>query len=211
MGRKEKDSKQIESVRLRILEAAKDLFLKHGFEATSIRKIAAEINLSPTTIYLYYKDKGDIAYTLHKEGFKLLGQQFVVLQHVSSGFERLKAMGKVYLNFAMQNTDFYQLMFIMKEPMDFIAEKATCEWEEGELAFGALQQTVLDCKSEGYFKGLNENNVALSVWALVHGLCSLKLQGHLDHVAGAHLHVTQDRDLLEEAFETFIMMLDKMK
>ena len=211
MGRKEKDSKQIESVRLRILEAAKDLFLKHGFEATSIRKIAAEINLSPTTIYLYYKDKGDIAYTLHKEGFKLLGQQFVVLQHVSSGFERLKAMGKVYLNFAMQNTDFYQLMFIMKEPMDFIAEKATCEWEEGELAFGALQQTVLDCKSEGYFKGLNENNVALNVWALVHGLCSLKLQGHLDHVAGAHLHVTQDRDLLEEAFETFIMMLDKMK
>lgn len=211
MGRKEKDSKQIESVRLRILEAAKDLFLKHGFEATSIRKIAAEINLSPTTIYLYYKDKGDIAYTLHKEGFKLLGQQFVVLQHVSSGFERLKAMGKVYLNFAMQNTDFYQLMFIMKEPMDFIADKATCEWEEGELAFGALQQTVLDCKSEGYFKGLNENNVALNVWALVHGLCSLKLQGHLDHVAGAHLHVAQDSDLLEEAFETFVMMLDKMK
>ncbi len=211
MGRKEKDSKQIESVRLRILEAAKDLFLKHGFEATSIRKIAAEINLSPTTIYLYYKDKGDIAYTLHKEGFKLLGQQFVVLQHVSSGFERLKAMGKVYLNFAMQNTDFYQLMFIMKEPMDFIADKATCEWEEGELAFGALQQTVLDCKSEGYFKGLNENNVALNVWALVHGLCSLKLQGHLDHVAGAHLHVAQDSDLLEEALETFVMMLDKMK
>ncbi|WAC41184.1 TetR/AcrR family transcriptional regulator [Pedobacter sp. SL55] len=211
MGRKEKDRKQIEDVRLKILEAAKDLFLKHGFEATSIRKIAAEINLSPTTIYLYYKDKGDIAYTLHKEGFKLLGQQFVVLQHVSSGFERLKAMGKVYLNFAMQNTDFYQLMFIMREPMDFVADKLSCEWEEGELAFGALQQTVLDCKSEGYFKDLNENNVALNVWALVHGLCSLKLQGHLDHVASAHLHVAQDRDLLEEAFETFVMMLEKMK
>ncbi|MFN0257339.1 TetR/AcrR family transcriptional regulator [Pedobacter ureilyticus] len=211
MGRKEKDKKQIEDVRLRILEVAKNLFLKNGFEATSIRKIAAEIQLSPTTIYLYYKDKGEIAYTLHKEGFKLLGEQFFVLQHVESGFERLKAMGKVYLNFAIQNTDFYQLMFIMKEPIDFIADKDSCQWEEGEFAFGALLQTVLDCKAEGYFKGLNENNVALNVWSLVHGLCSLKLQGHLDHVASAHLHVPEDRDLLEEAFETFVMMLDKMK
>jgi AcrR family transcriptional regulator len=211
MGRKEKDKKQIEDVRLMILEAAKDLFLKQGFEATSIRKIAAEIKLSPTTIYLYYKDKGDIAYTLHKEGFKVLGEQFAVLRHVESGFERLKAMGKIYLEFALQNTDFYQLMFIMKEPMDFIADKDSCEWEEGEFAFGALQQTVLDCKREGYFKGLNENNVALNIWALVHGLCSLKLQGHLDHVASAHLHVPEDRNILEEAFETFVLMLDKMK
>ena len=89
MGRKEKDRKQIEDVRLRILEVAKNLFLKDGYEATSIRKIAAEVQLSPTTIYLYYKDKGDIAYTLHKEGFKLLGEQFMLLQHVESGFERL--------------------------------------------------------------------------------------------------------------------------
>ena len=211
MGRKEKDKQEIEDVRLRILEAAKNLFLKDGFEATSIRKIAAEIKLSPTTIYLYYKDKNDIAYTLHKEGFKILGQQFSVLQHVESGFERLKAMGRIYINFAIQNTDFYQLMFIMKEPMEFIAEKDFCEWEEGEFAFGALQKTVSDCKAEGYFKGMNENSVALNVWALVHGLCSLKLQGHLDHVASAHLHVPDDRNILDEAFETFVLMLEKMK
>ena len=211
MGRKEKDQQQIEDVRLRILEVAKKLFLKEGYEATSIRKIAAEIKLSPTTIYLYYKDKSDIAYTLHKEGFKILGEQFLVLQHVESGFERLKAMGRTYINFAIQNTDFYQLMFIMKEPMEFISDKGFCEWEEGEFAFGALQQTVLDCKAEGYFNGLNENNVALNIWALVHGLCSLKLQGHLDHVASAHLHVPEDRNILEEAFETLVLMLDKMK
>lgn len=211
MGRKEKDQQQIEDIRLRILEAAKKLFLKEGYEATSIRKIAAEIKLSPTTIYLYYKDKSDIAYTLHKEGFKVLGERFLVLQHVESGFERLKAMGRIYINFAIQNTDFYQLMFIMKEPMEFISDKDFCEWEEGEFAFGALQQTVLDCKLEGYFKDLNENNVALNIWALVHGLCSLKLQGHLDHVASAHLHVPEDRNILDEAFETFVLMLDKMK
>ena len=211
MGRKEKDRRRIEDVRLEILQAAKKLFLKEGFEATSIRKIAAQIKLSPTTIYLYYKDKNDIAYTLHKEGFKILGEQFSVLRHVESGFERLKAMGRIYLDFAIHNTDFYQLMFIMKEPMDFISGKDSCEWEEGEIAFGALQQTVLACKAEGYFKGLNENSVALNIWALVHGLCSLKLQGHLDLVVSAHLNVLADRNVLEEAFETLVLMLDKMK
>jgi len=211
MGRKEKDQKQIESVRLRILVAAKSLFLKEGYDATSIRKIAAKVHLSPTTIYLYYKDKADIVYTLHQEGFKILGQQFQVLQHVENAFERLKAMGRIYLNFALQNADFYQLMFIMQEPMQFISEKDQCRWEEGEQAFGALLQTVSDCKSEGYFKDLAPTTVALNIWALVHGLCSLQLQGHLEHVANVHLPALENKMVLDEAFETLVLMLQKMK
>lgn len=211
MGIKERKEKHKEDLKLKILMAAKELFLKHGYESTSLRKIAERIEISPTTIYLYYKDKSDIIYALHQEGFKLLSSQFLVLQHVEDPFERLKAMGRIYMKFALENPDFYELMFIMKEPLDFVAKHCGSEWEEGEFAFTALLATVADCKAVGYFKQVELNNMALNIWAIMHGLCSLKLQGHLDHVASAHLSVPENSTILDEAFESLILILKSLR
>ncbi|MCJ0742627.1 TetR/AcrR family transcriptional regulator [Pedobacter montanisoli] len=211
MGRKEKNEQQREGIRQMILKEAKNLFLKDGYEATSMRKIAQGAGISPTTIYLYYKDKSDMAYALHKEGFKILGKQFMVLQSVENAFERLKAMGKIYLRFALENPDFYEIMFIMKEPIEFLSKQDTCEWEEGEQAFNSLLNTVADCKKEGFFKEMDERIVALNIWALVHGLCSLKLQGHLDHVAAAHLGEDMQRDVLDDAYNGLILMISSLR
>jgi len=212
MGIKERKEKHKEDLRQRILDAAKELFLKDGYDATSIRKIAEKIEFSPTTIYLYYKDKADIMYALHQEGFILLGTQFAVLQHVHEPFERLKAMGRVYMSFALNNPDFYELMFIMKEPIEFV--KAHChdeEWEEGEQAFGALIMTVNQCKEAGYFTRFDTTTFALNIWSLMHGLCSLKLQGHLDHMTSTKIDIDGNVDWLEQTFNGFIAMLDSMK
>lgn len=212
MGIKERKEKHKEDLRQRILDAAKELFLKDGYDATSIRKIAEKIEFSPTTIYLYYKDKADIMYALHQEGFILLGTQFAVLQHVSEPFERLKAMGRVYMSFALNNPDFYELMFIMKEPIEFV--KVHCldeEWEEGEQAFSALIMTVDQCKAAGYFTKFDTTTFSLNVWSLMHGLCSLKLQGHLDHMSSTKSPLLGEDNWLEKTFDGFIAMLDTLK
>ena len=52
--------RQKEELKGKILQAAKELFMEKGFEDTSIRNIAEKIEYSPTTIYLYFKDKDDI-------------------------------------------------------------------------------------------------------------------------------------------------------
>ena len=212
MGIKERKEKHKEDLRLRILNAAKELFLKEGYDATSIRKIAEKIEFSPTTIYLYYKDKTDIMYALHQEGFKLLGTQFMVLQHVHEPFERLKAMGRVYMSFALSNPDFYELMFIQKEPIEFVKKYcADEEWEEGDKSFLALIKTVEDCQAVGYFKSFDSSTFALNVWSLMHGLCSLKLQGHLDHVASAKVPVPEGNNILDLTFDSFIKILQGLK
>ena len=211
MGIKERKEKHKEELKLRILDAAKDLFLKQGYDATSIRKIAEQIEISPTTIYLYYKDKSDIIYALHQEGFKILSSQFVVLQQVEDAFERLKAMGRIYMTFALENPDFYELMFIMKEPLDFVVKHCGSEWEEGEFAFTSLLKTVANCKEFGYFKQMDTNSMALNIWAIMHGLCGLKLQGHLDHVASVHLSVPEGSTVLNEAYDCLILILKSLK
>jgi len=164
MGIKERKERDREDTRLLILDAAKKLFTSQGYEATTIRKIAAEIEYSPTTIYLYYKDKNEILYALHREGFLLLSRQFQALAHVDSSFERLKAMGRTYIRFAVENRDFYELMFIMKEPL--LNLNTACgspqDWEEGVESFDFLLQTVEGCQQEGYFKGQDPR--LLSMW-----------------------------------------------
>jgi AcrR family transcriptional regulator len=113
--------RQKEELRAKILQAAKVLFIEKGFEETSIRNIAEKIEYSPTTIYLYFKDKDDIFHAVHQEGFKLLlNQYFKPLSHVKAPFERLKAISLAYITFAVENPELYHLMFINKVVIDSI-------------------------------------------------------------------------------------------
>lgn len=213
MGIKERKERHKEDLKARILEAAKKLFVKEGYEATSIRKIAAEIEFSPTTIYLYYKDKTDIAYALHQEGFRLLREQLGALAHVADPFERLKAMGRIYMQFAVNHPDFYELMFIMKDPMQYLKEHhPEEEWPEGERVFDGLMQTVSACKSGGYFSGMDTAEVAMLSWSVVHGLSSLYITSHFKHIADkCSSYALPDQEaLLERAFNTYVQLIQRM-
>ncbi len=212
MGIKERKTKHKEDLRKRILEAAKKLFVTAGYEATSIRKIAQEIEFSPTTIYLYYKDKSDIIYALHQEGFLMLRQDFQPLMQVDSPFERLKAIGKCYIRFALTQPDFYEVMFMMKGPMEYL--KIHCvdgEWAEGERVFDFLLQTVRDCQEVGYFQQLDVVQVAVQAWSSVHGLCSLFVSGHLKSMMEVVLDEDDQERMIEQAFRVFVHYLEATK
>jgi len=213
MGIKERKNRHKEDLRQRILNAAKMLFMKYGYEATSIRKIAAEIEFSPTTIYLYYRDKNDILYALHQEGFRMLGFSFAALEQVEHPLERLKAMGRNYLQFALEHSDFYELMFIMKEPLQWLNQDNCMseDWKEGINAFDFLYNTIIDCQKQGYFKEQDPNLFSLFVWSTVHGLCSLSLHGHFEQVVkGNKLDINPDV-ILKSSFENFLGLLEKLK
>ena len=211
MGIKERKERHREDLKQLILDAAKKLFTRHGYEATTIRKIAAEIEFSPTTIYLYYKDKNEILYALHQEGFLLLGRYFHALTQVDHPFERLKAMGRTYLSFSLENRDYYQLMFVMKEPL--LNLNTSCDapqdWEEGVESFGFLLATVTDCQKIGYFKNQDARLLSIWIWSTVHGLCTLQMHGHLEHVARHKLAEIENKDILLQAFESFVQTLEQ--
>ncbi|MFD1630517.1 TetR/AcrR family transcriptional regulator [Pseudopedobacter beijingensis] len=213
MGIAERKRRHKEDLRGRILDAAKKLFLKEGYEATSIRKIAAAIEFSPTTIYLYYKDKNEIVSALQQEGFKLLASKFETLSLVEDPFERLKAMGRTYMKFANENIEFYELMFVMKHPAGYDEHFCDVEdWEEGLQAFGFLLQTVKDCQSKGYFQGHALQGLCLMIWSSMHGLCTLNLNGQLDMVMSKlEVNVSKEQSVLEHTFGYFINMLEKFK
>src|SRR6185503_8770969 len=118
MGIAERKEKQKLEIRKRILEASMKLFVEEGFSNVSIRRIADIIEYSPTTIYLYFKDKDEIFYNLHEMGFQKLQEMNKNLDDIHNPLLRLHKMGENYIQFGIENREFYDLMFIQPEPME---------------------------------------------------------------------------------------------
>lgn len=175
MGIVERKAKEKEDLRELILQGAKKLFVEKGIEQTTIRSIADAIDYSVGTVYVYFKNKDAILHALHTQGFTELRGQFTVLSSVANPMERLMAMGRIYIRYALQNPDMYNLMLTGRAPMEFLNAINAEEWNEGKATFDALKTTVGHCMEAGHFSGHKPEPLAFMIWSLVHGMCSLDI------------------------------------
>jgi AcrR family transcriptional regulator len=175
MGIPERKEKQKLEIKKQILDASMKLFVEEGFENVTIRRIADLIEYSPTTVYLYFKDKDEIFESLHDEGFQKMQEFNHSLSSIQNPLLRLHKMGENYIQFGMENPEYYNLMFINGEPMKKIAEPG-CEWKPGDAAIDRLKATVTECMEKGYLAKGDPTLVSLSVWSFVHGLVSLAIR-----------------------------------
>jgi AcrR family transcriptional regulator len=179
MGIAERKEKQKGEIRKLILDASMKLFVEEGVGNVTIRRIADLIEYSPTTVYLYFKDKDEIFYSLHDIGFEKLQEFNRNLDGIQNPLVRMHKMGENYIRFGMEHPEYYNLMFIQNEPMDKISELG-CDWEPGDTALARLKETVVECMEKGYLAKSDPELVSLSVWSYVHGLVSLAIRQRLE-------------------------------
>jgi AcrR family transcriptional regulator len=177
MGISERRIKEKADMKQAVLDAALSLFIEEGYESVSIRKIAVRIEYSPSTIYLYFKDKDEILFELHNLGFESLYRHQLEVQSIADPMERMMAHGRAYLKFAMEHQEYYDIMFIVRSPSKFIEKYK--HWECGDRAFELLIKNVQECIDAGYFKGQNAEPVAFLLWSIVHGMASLIIRKRL--------------------------------
>src|SRR6266699_6751169 len=120
-GIRHRQEQEKQELRQAILTAAGELFLEQGYERFSLRKVAERIGYSPTTIYLYFRDKDDLLFSVVDEGFMRFGQQLAAAaESHEDPWERLNALGQAYVAFGLQNPVYYQLMFMWR--VDFLTQ-----------------------------------------------------------------------------------------
>lgn len=171
MGLSERKEREKLEMREMILSAAKRLFIREGFDSVTIRRIADEIEYSPATVYLYYKDKDSILCALQETGFRELSRRMEVLSSIAHPVDRLKASGKIYCDFALENREMYDLMFIMRAPMNALPSPE--EWTVGRHSYELLQSTVQDCVDGGHLSATDAKIATFALWALMHGVVSI--------------------------------------
>jgi AcrR family transcriptional regulator len=179
MGITERKERERQEMKSRIVEAATRMFLEEGFEKFSIRSIAEKIEYSPATIYLYFKDKNQLFYEVHEQGFAKLFERFEPLNRIENPMDRLYRMGEAYLRFAFENPEYYELMFIMKAPLNYLKEQQEV-WEGGMKNFDFLQNTVRECQEQGLMKPVGVDIATMSIFSFVHGLVALALRDRFE-------------------------------
>ena len=201
----DRKAREKEALKALILKGAKKLFLEKGIEQTTIRNIADEIDYSVGTVYVYFKDKNAILHDLHSIGFQELGGYFMDLFSIEDPMERLRKMGFVYIKFALENQEMYDLMFNVKAPMEFLENSNNENWNEGAATFDRVKQTIQECIDKGHFKGHNMEPLSFMVWSLVHGMCCLQIRQRISGVK-----FTNPDTILFDGYNEYLKIIDKM-
>jgi AcrR family transcriptional regulator len=206
MGISERKEKQKTEIRKLILDASMKLFVEEGFENVSIRKIADLIEYSPTTVYLYFKDKDEILFNLHEVCFLKLGEYNTGLPDIKNPLLRLHKMGENYIRFGLENPAFYDLMFIQRSPMTAI-ERMDCDWKSGDVTLNQLKQTIDEAMEMGMMIKGDVAAVSMAIWSMVHGMVSLAIRDRFNKLVAPEKVVstmTQGLNWLLETIDTTI-------
>jgi AcrR family transcriptional regulator len=171
MGTFERRENDKQKMRKLILDTAMKLFLREGFERVTIRAIARMIEYSPATIYLYFKDKNEILYALQTIGFEKLYEKQQKVLAGKDPWESLRLLARIYINFALENPEYYDLMFIMRGPIKKMREQK--KWEEGLRSYDLLKTSVSVCMEAGYLIRADVDVATFAFWSLTHGIASL--------------------------------------
>ncbi|GFZ94649.1 TetR/AcrR family transcriptional regulator [Elstera cyanobacteriorum] len=173
--------------RSEILAAARELMLTEGYDRTSMRNIAAKLNVTPTTLYLYFKNKEELVFHLVQETFGILLENLKsVMCPVTDPLCALRKGLEAYIRFGLAYPDHYRVVFMTLPPE---AKRDMCQQKQEECcdslceqAYGSLEKGVARCQAAGLLRDGDPAAITAALWASVHGLATLLIKSG-DHPA----------------------------
>jgi AcrR family transcriptional regulator len=165
-----------ETLRSLILNAARELFVEEGYRNVSMRKIARKIGYSATTIYLYFKNKGELVNCLAEEMLEKLVKVFQDVQGENlDPVARLKKMGEAYVRLATEDPNGYRVAFMMETDLWSKPEDYLKEGSQGLRFYQMILNAVEACVKCREPRREEIEAAAQAVFAAVHGLVALWL------------------------------------
>lgn len=178
MGSKERRERERGDTRRRILEAAREMFVQRGYEATTMRAIAQRIEYTATAIYHHFRDKEELLIELCTVDFRSLAAAFQRIGGTEDPIERLRLIGDAYVDFALEHPMQYQLMFMTPRPD--MALKDIARGDPGQDSYAFLRDAWADAIASGRLRAeyTDPEELAQMCWASVHGLLALHIIKH---------------------------------
>ncbi|MFW9896133.1 MAG: TetR/AcrR family transcriptional regulator [Candidatus Thorarchaeota archaeon] len=118
LSRREREKKQHQLQRRNeILKAAKDRFFKNSYDEVSMDDIAADLELSKTTLYIYFANKASLFFAIVTQGVVLLRDTFknAVLQD-TTGLEKIMKIIQAFFEYIQNYSDYYRLNLSARAP-----------------------------------------------------------------------------------------------
>lgn len=160
--------------RAEILAAAERIFVEHGYEGATIRKIADDVGLSSTALYMHFSEKSEILHEICRRAFSALleANEAVISQPVDPE-ARLRLMLRAYVDFGFENPNAYRLAY-MTRPIELREGAQSAARELGHELFRSFEKAVEDVEAAGLLRG-DARTAAQALWAGGHGVVSLMI------------------------------------
>lgn len=177
--KKPKDQYHHGDLRRALLQAAVRTLQKHGFSALTLRAVGDELGVSRTALYRHFSDKSALLTAVAAEGFRMLRVDLVSAWEAGgSSLPALAAMGEAYVHFALHHPWHYRVMFGSGFQLDATDPELG---QEGQGAFQALVNALLSLQGRGLVRKDDGQTQANFVWAVVHGVAMLAIDGNFEH------------------------------
>ncbi len=167
-----------ELLRHDILAAAGRLLAERGDEnAVSIRMIADAVGVTPPSIYLHFPDKDALIEAVCEERFQAFDEALEAAAARADGpLEALRARGRAYVRFALDNPEHYRVIFMTKHDRSMALDELVsggADASAGARAFAHLVGAVTAAADAGAIVSANPVLTAIHLWSGFHGLVSL--------------------------------------
>ena len=170
-------------LRAALLDAALSEISAGNFESLSLRGLARAVGVSPAAPYHHFEDKNAVLSAVATEGFTGMAQEMddelERLPKNATPRERLRALGRAYIRFAVDHPAHFGVMFGAhdREEIDQPLEDATYD------CFDRLTDAVTDvCGPDAPAE--DRMRLTLACWSAVHGAATLLINGPLAQKIG---------------------------
>ncbi|MER6345231.1 TetR/AcrR family transcriptional regulator [Streptomyces sp. NPDC001595] len=157
-------------LRAACLRAARELLEEDGSAGLSLRAVARRAGVSATAPYRHYADRDALVSAVAAEGYRELAGHLAAAHPAPATPDELAAVAVAYVRFALEHPALFRAMFA--EPCDPTSEERVA-------ATAAISEYVRGIV-HATFPGVDADALSTTVWALVHGLAFLHLDGKLD-------------------------------
>jgi len=160
-----------------ILAAALRLIEEKGVDALTMREVAGALGYSATALYQHFESKETLILALKLHAGDLLTAAMEKARQEPTLLAQLQAMGVGYLRFGLENPTYYRLIF-----QDTSAEVSPTPEQLARMrqSWTIMRDTLAAWLGEQQLFGIDADQEANVLWALVHGLVSLRLANRLD-------------------------------
>ena len=182
IGTRERRIRERTQLREKILEAAERLFLAEGYESVSMRRIAAEIEYSPTTIYQYFENKLEMMRALTADGHDELT---CIISGITEAGEldplaALKSISREYINYCLEIPNRYELWFRFSE-LEFERGGIFARIDDQRFPIFHSWLSLLEaCIEDEVFADGDAASLLSLIWSGMHGYISLCIR-YPDH------------------------------
>jgi AcrR family transcriptional regulator len=162
--------------RAEILAAAERIFVAEGYEGATIRKIADEVGVSSTALYMHFPDKGCILLEICEGTIRqLLERNAEIAGKPMDAVGRVRLMLDAYMRWGLDHPNAYELVFSNIHQLSAVMSDEGMASDLGAQCYEIFSGVVREIAAEGRLRAGDADSAAQVLWASCHGVVTLMI------------------------------------